>query len=240
MKAYYIHSNKHGNGSTTVAAILALIEAKAFGRRVALVSNSGDAAATLGAPAGNTHQEITQGLDLYEVEPHAVGWTDAQAIAALVGISDEHAPDVVVVDLGNMGERFALDLASAGFDVLDVLVTRNHYVELRRDTQANAKPHHLVVVTDAGAALTTNDVGMVLKPTGQMFTLDRTDALARTLDAGLLVHRAGTRDTFDTLAAIVEAAPTHEAHARISDATHVEADREPVELKAKRKRTATK
>ena len=220
MKAYYIHSNKGGNGSTTVAAIVACIEAKAFGRRVAIVTNTDDAAATLGAPTGDTHREITQGLDLYTVESMATrgGWLDAEAIAALVGMSDNHAPHSVIVDLGNMGEKFALDLASVGFDVLDVLVTRNHYVELRRDSAAikthDTHPHHVVVVTDPQGALNTRDVSTVLRPTGEMFTLDRTDELARTLDAGLLAHRAGTRHTFDTLAAIVEAAPTHEAHSR--------------------------
>lgn len=217
MKALLIESAKAGTGRTTVAALLACA-AQLEGQRVALVTHNADASAILGVSDGdNLYREVREGFELVNIGNQP---TDAAALAALVWLSDDRH-DVVVLDLAPNQTPPLHALTAAGFDLTQVTVTRNHYVELRRETREGKDLHNVVVIHDEAAALTVNDVRLVLRPSGHVLAIPVSPTLARTIDAGLLWdrgvnQRGDVHDVIASLAPILEAAPTAQAFSNVT------------------------
>lgn len=97
----------------------------------------------------------------------------------------------VVVDVGNLGKGSdAFPFAQAVLDVADhsLLVTSPCYLALRRAQQHPALPTGVVMVDQPERALRAADVAAALS-VPIVCTVPHTAAIARTVDAGLLVGR---------------------------------------------------
>jgi hypothetical protein len=195
MKLVRFTSYAGGQGRTVAAALTALARADIargdFGRTV-VISDSDDIAATLGVSSSDT--DPADWLTLRTVGSA----TGADVVATYAGIHGADRPALVVLDLDHAPT--CEDLARVGFDVVPVVVVRPHYVALRRTVRAianecGARPRtHVVTFAEADRAITPRDVATIVGGTGETLTIPRTDILARLIDAGLLLDRAGRAD----------------------------------------------
>lgn len=199
-------SVKGGSGVSVVAAGIAM---GAVGRRPAtLVDLQGDAEAVLAVPAGDRlgvadwlgagpdvppdgfgrlARPIRDGLDLVGRGDGDLTATPArcQLLAEVLATR----AGVVVVDLGVLGSLpAALSAALLARAAHSLLVIRPCYLALRRFTEAGRVPSGVVLLEEAGRALTAADVAEVVgAPVVARVPTD--PAIARAVDAGLLSAR---------------------------------------------------
>ncbi len=195
-------SVKGGVGTTTVVAGLGVVAAE-HPLGCLLVDLDGDLPAALGLsePAGpglagwvaaadappdaigRLEERVGPGLRLLPRGGGPVRGPRLELLAALLATDAR----TVLVDAGRLDrspERLALVEASRG----SILVTRACYLSLHRLRFAPARPSGVIVVRDPARALKQPDIESV---TGAPLLAEvRTDpAVARTIDAGLLVAR---------------------------------------------------
>jgi len=165
----HVHSffaAKGGQGTTVVAAAVALIHAQA-GRRTLLVdaADQHDTFAVLGMP---------EPVDLSQVV--AVGPNlDLQACEPGTDLDATDGYEVVIIDAGR--HRPAAGTAT--------LVTRACYLALRRAIAFTPAPDNAVLVYEPGRALNRSDVAAVLS-VPIIVSIPADPAVARVVDAGLL------------------------------------------------------
>ena len=160
---------KGGQGTTVVAAAVALVHAEA-GRRTLLIdaADHHDTYAVLGMPEPMDPTElatVTTHLDVRSIEAHA----DA---------GDLDGYDVVIIDNGQ--HRPELGTAT--------LVTRACYLALRRAISVTPAPDDAIIIKESSRALNGDDVGAVLN-IPILATIPVDPAIARVVDAGLLAAR---------------------------------------------------
>lgn len=108
-------------------------------------------------------------------------------IAELVTIlADTDYDHEIVVDAGTAQNELAEALASEG---RSFLVIRPCYLALRKAVFARPKATGLIVLAETGRALSSDDVGHALN-IPVIATIPVDPAIARSVDAGLLVHRS--------------------------------------------------
>lgn len=195
---------KGGVGTTVVSAVLAAAEARRTGSDVWLADLAGDLPAAVGSTAGPG--------------PGLAGWMAAGADVpndALVRLSEPVGGGVRLIERGKTvpvgsGDRLAAALAALGPCVVDcglaagpaaevaanamrsVLVTRLCYLALRRAAAATIRPTEVIVVAEAGRALSTSDVADVIgAPVVAEIPVDA--SVARAVDAGVLLARPPAR-----------------------------------------------
>ena len=192
-----VHGAKGGQGTTTVAAALALITAR-IGSRTLLVDTTGDLPALLATTdptgpgltdylnpdrtdlaASHVAQTVTENLDLITVGTGPTPTFDTRAYGLLTGGCDKY--DVVIIDTATHANAWNR-LADRS-----ILVTRPCYLALARAVHQD-RPTDVVVITEPGRALTTTDIEAALGITvTTVIPLD--PAIARCIDAGLLNTR---------------------------------------------------
>lgn len=198
-------SAKGGSGATVVAAALAAVLARASSSGAVLADLCGDAPAVLGVPdtavpgitdwlaagpevpADALHRlEIAATGDL-RLLPVGAAEADASAdrapvLAAMLAAD----PRPVVADCGTAPTGARLAVAAAASHSL--LVTRPCYLALRRALASPLRPSGVIVVDEPGRSLGAADVEAALGvPVRAVVPV--TDAIARTVDAGLLAAR---------------------------------------------------
>ena len=196
-------SSKGGSGTTVVAASLALLLARRDPGGVLLADLAGDGPAVLGLAepkspgiAGwlTTGSDVpvdalsrleipaTTGLRLLPRGTGPLLADRAEVLSGLLG-SDTRP---VVVDCGSNPTGAALTIAAGA--TRSVLVTRPCFLALRRVVAAHLRPTEVVVLTEAGRALTRADIeDCVGAPVIAEVAVD--PAVARAVDAGLLASR---------------------------------------------------
>jgi len=201
-------SAKGGSGVTTVAIGVAAQRAAA-GNQVLLVDVSGDLPAALGLaepsigltewlsagaePAALRRLEVATAAPEVRLLPLGQGSAavDHDRRTALVAAlaADRRT---VVVDTGTIGAGGAqADLRHALIADADrsLLVTRACYLALRRLARHDIAPDGVIVVREHGRALDVDDVER-LTGAPVVAQVDLDPAIARLVDAGLLVRRA--------------------------------------------------
>ena len=190
-------SVKGGSGTTVVAAALAIVFSRS--RPTLLVDLEGDASATLGL-------DEPRGPGLYDWLSSSVA--DAAALERLTVSASERlsgvAPGTPIdapldarwAELGAaMSSNNSAVVVDAGVgvppplpDATTLLVIRPCFLALRRATLAAVRPTGIVLVTEPGRSLGTDDVERsVGAPVVAKVPLD--PAVARAVDAGLLRTR---------------------------------------------------
>jgi cellulose biosynthesis protein BcsQ len=163
---HIFQSTKGGVGCTTSACGFASLLAQQ-GKRVTLIATSDDAHAVVTTP----HANLT--ITVVDKTVNAVEMAIAKRSADT---------QTVVVDAGFGMPYFE----RPNEDWTRHLVVENHYLALRRAIQADAPSHYedFVVLHDTQSALSKGDCRLVLK-LPMFFSVDRSEALARSIDAGL-------------------------------------------------------
>ena len=190
MSTTIVAGAKGGQGTTTVAASLAVTAARCD-RRVVLIDTGGDAASIL------DHPPTTPADDL------AAGLVQARSID---GVQLVHLP-ADRIDANTV--RIVSELAASGADIVidagvdpsvvrqfdavrprpqRVLVVRPCYLAVRRAAAVPYTPDHIVLVRERLRSLTSDDVERALAL--PVTTVDHDPVIARAIDAGLLVTHA--------------------------------------------------
>jgi len=203
-------SSKGGSGTTVVAAALAVALSKSRDGAL-IVDLAGDTPAVLGVTEEPASAGVADWLDVGEAVPAdglarlevpvrpglallsrgsgALRASRSAAFAALLAAD----PRSVVVDAGAVtpatpDEGAALVGAVAAHADHSLLVVRPCYLALRRAALAPIRPTGVVLVAEAGRALTASDVEQLLGVPVQA-TVSVTAQVARAVDAGLLASR---------------------------------------------------
>lgn len=202
-------SPKGGVGTTLVSAALGLVLARSSGP-VVLADLAGDLPLVLGAPplhgpgladwlaaAPNVPADALSRIehridDTVSLLPRGDGPLPAdRARGDLLARVLAAEPAPVVVDCGRTGAASDADgpatAVLAGAD-RSLLVLRPCFVALRRAADSPLRPDGIVVVEEPFRALRTRDVESVLDAP-VVATIRWSDAVARAVDAGLLVTR---------------------------------------------------
>lgn len=198
-------SAKGGSGTTVVSVALALVLARSDRGEVLLADLAGDVPAVLGI-AEPTGPGITDwlaagaevpadGLARIELSaapnlgvlPRGCGPLEpldrVEVLAAMLAGESR----VVVADVGCIAASDAAPILAAGA-TQSLLVTRPCYLSLRRAVATPIRPSGLVVVSEAGRALSALDVESVVG-VPVVAEVPSDPAVARAVDAGLLAHR---------------------------------------------------
>jgi hypothetical protein len=178
-------STKGGAGTTVVTAALGLVLARRHPAGALLVDLAGDLPAALGLPPDRSlipgpPEELPVGGLPLALRPVAAAPPDLDELRA--------ERRVVVADCGRIdlaGPPVA-DLVGAADRSL--LVLRPCYLALRRAVACAVRPSGVVLIAEAGRAITADDVADAL---GVPIVAEVvvTDAVARAVDAGLLASR---------------------------------------------------
>jgi hypothetical protein len=203
-------SVKGGSGTTVVAAALAVLLTRRSDDGVLLVDLAGDAPAALGMPEpdgpglagwfaagesvpadglGRLEVPVSEGLDLLPRGRGPLGPSERADVLAGILAADTRS---VVIDVGV--PRWGDDAVDPAAGVLatsaseSLLVTRACYLSLRRLVAAPVRPSGVVLVTEAGRALTRHDIEQVIG-VGVVAEVLVDPAVARAVDAGLLAGR---------------------------------------------------
>lgn len=167
MRAVNFYGAKGGQG-VTVSACLAGISWASAGLSVVIVSADDDAAAVLNVGRLDVQQTVDVGLG---------GWSGRLQLV--------RADVVGETWLGNGVDVVIYDGWPAGRGCTDLLVTQCDYLALSRFSRSGVIPSGVVVVAEEGRALRVRDVAtLVQRPI--VATLERSQNIARAVDAGLL------------------------------------------------------
>jgi hypothetical protein len=197
-------SVKGGSGTTVVSAVLAALLACRSPQGALAADLAGDLPAVFGLEGGaagpglldwmaagpgvpdgaldRLEVDVGSGLRLLPRGTGAAGAGRAEALAAELAAR----PFPVVVDCGSGGDAAGLAVAAASS--LSLLVLRPCYLALRRALDAPLRPSGVVLVCEQGRALGRRDVEDVLDAPVRA-EVPVSAAVARTVDAGLVVHR---------------------------------------------------
>jgi hypothetical protein len=178
-------STKGGAGTTVVTAALGLVLARRHPAGALLVDLAGDLPAALGLPpdaslSPDPPEELAVGGLPLALRPVGAGPPDLDALRA--------ERRVVVADCGRIdlaGPPVAELVAAAD---RSLLVLRPCYLALRRAVASAVRPSGVVLVAEAGRAITADDVADSLG-VPVVAEVVVTDAVARAVDAGLLASR---------------------------------------------------
>ena len=190
-----VHATKGGQGTSTVAAALAILNANAR-RRTLLVDTSHDLAAILATPEtngpgladylravdvtlGDVTTNVADRLDLINRGTGPIRF-DTHTYGLLT--SGLGTYDTVIIDAATHAPEWTIHAERT------VLVTRPCYLALRRSTDLARRPDHIVFIAEPSRALDATDIETV---TGAHITatIPFDPAIARTIDAGLLAAR---------------------------------------------------
>ena len=204
-------STKGGSGTTVMAALVSLHAAQDRNRPVLLVDLCGDLPAVFGASESSTglsqwlHSdlapeslervlvELTPGLSLLPRGPGPLSARRADDLVAWLS-----ADGIVVVDAGVLRAEVGETDAGRAADELrwrmaaeadrSVLITRACYLALRRTVSLSVRPSGVVLVAEAGRALTRADCERAIgAPVLATVAVD--PDIARAVDAGMLRTR---------------------------------------------------
>lgn len=200
-------SLKGGAGTTVVAAGMALVQQRRFGRSVLLVDLAGEQPSLLGLPepagpgvaewlaAGpdappdalaRLETEVGPGLALLHRGRGELAAGRGVLLLQMLALSGR----TVLVDCGTLEWNGAPTLAEkvAADAARSLLVTRNCCLALRRAERAPISPTGVVVVREPGRALSDQAVAATARaPVVASIAVD--PAVARAVDAGLLLAR---------------------------------------------------
>lgn len=201
-RRYLIAGAKGGQGTTTVATVVAALTA-GHGRTTLVSARPDDVCALAGSPAPATWAStasISANLRLLDAT-HAEG---DHGLCPAAG-PDGDGPHDVVVDLGRLSE-LAEDHCLETDGVADTsrwLVVRGPcYLSLRAAIDHPWRPHGIVVLAEAGRPLTSTDVSDVVgAPVIAQVPVEA--AVARIIDAGLLLARLPGLSAFQSLARLL-------------------------------------
>lgn len=196
MPTIAIYAAKGGQGTTTIAAALAITHAHA-GHRTLLVDTGHDITAVLGHP-DNTHQP---GLADYITNTN-------------ITLADITTPTIENLDLITRGngpiqfDTYTYGLALNGTSHYDtviidtttdahpwlnhtdetILVTRPCYLAARRAINLTRRPDHIALINEPARSINATDIATI---TGAPVTatIPYDPAIARAIDAGLLATR---------------------------------------------------
>ena len=177
-------SAKGGAGTTVVTAALGLVLARRHPAGALLVDLAGDLPAALGLPP-----EVDDTGPPGEV---AVGQLPLAVLPARGPAADPSVlrrdPRIVVADCGRLDVPEAHGAAFVAAADRSLLVLRPCYLALRRATRCEVRPTGVVLVAEAGRAITAPDVedSLGVPVVAEVLV---TDAVARAVDAGLLASR---------------------------------------------------
>jgi len=186
---------KGGSGATVTTCAMARLS-----RRAMIIDTCGDVPAVLGLADSDTpgvrdwlaSDSPAERLDdLVECVDERLGLLRCGTAAAPFGdrawrsLADWAAdrPEEVFVDLGTGIPNAELRSTSR-----DLMVIRPCYLALRRAARSGLRPDGVIVISEAGRALTADDVGRCLD--APVLATVRVDpAVARAVDAGLILSR---------------------------------------------------
>ena len=204
-------STKGGSGTTVIAALVSLHAAQGRDRPVLLVDLCGDLPAVFGCAENSSglgewlrsdlapcslervFEELMPSLSLL---PRGQGLLSSRRADELVGWLTTDA--TVVVDAGTLRDPAEQSGSGSGDDELrwrlaaeadrSVLVTRACYLALRRTVSLPVRPSGVVLVAEAGRALTRSDCERAIgAPVLATVAVD--PDIARAVDAGMLRTR---------------------------------------------------
>jgi MinD-like ATPase involved in chromosome partitioning or flagellar assembly len=198
-------SAKGGSGTTVVAAALALLTARASVDGALLADLGGDVPAALGVPEptgpglaawlaadddvgadalARLATPVVPGLHLIATGTAVAGPRPGRGAALATALAADDR--TVIVDAGSSPSGAALDVV--GGAAVSLLVVRPCFLALRRAVAAPVRPSGIVLVREAGRALTRRDVEEALQVPVRA-EIDLEPAIARAVDAGLLATR---------------------------------------------------
>jgi hypothetical protein len=179
-------SAKGGAGTTVVTAALGLVLARRHPAGALLVDLAGDLPAALGLPpeAGATDASGSSGEVPVGRLPLALRPSGSRPDPA----SLRRDPRAVVADCGRLDVPDAPGAGLVAAADRSLLVLRPCYLGLRRAMACEVRPAGVVLVTEAGRAITAPDVedSLGVPVVAEVLV---TDAVARAVDAGLLASR---------------------------------------------------
>ncbi len=203
-------STKGGSGTTVIAALASLLAAQDRERPVLLIDLCGDQPAVFGSvePASGLAEWLHSHLAAASLErvlveltptlsllPRGQGPLAARRLDELVEWLATDA--LVVVDAGVLGPRGDPDGSGEGQELRwrlaaaadrSILVTRACYLALRRAVSLPVRPSGVVLVSEAGRALTRSDCERAIgAPVLATVAID--PDIARAVDAGMLRTR---------------------------------------------------
>jgi hypothetical protein len=206
---YLLAGARGGQGTTTVATVLALLSA---GHRPTALATAqvDDVCALTGIPrpGPSSTTAICPNLTLAALRPSHV--RDLAAIgAANDGQEDRQRRygelEVSVVDLGRLGDEAEPPPADGAPHVVRWLVVRGPcYLSLRAAVEHCWQPDGVILLAEPGRSLSSADVADVLgAPVVGRVPVE--PAAARVIDAGLLLGRLHRLSAFRSLAQLVRA-----------------------------------
>lgn len=206
---YLIAGAKGGQGTTTVATVVAALAA-GHGPTTLVTTRPDDVCALTGAPVPATWASmasISANLRLLDARQ-----ADGNGGPCPVSGPNGDGPQHVVVDLGRLDELAEHQrLETDGLaDTHRWLVVRGPcYLSLRAAIDHPWRPHGIVVLAEAGRPLTSADVSDVVgAPVIAQVPVEA--AVARIIDAGLLLARLPRLSAFQSLARLLQAQPRPE------------------------------
>lgn len=210
-RCYLIAGAKGGQGTTTVATVVAALAA-GHGPTTLVSTRPDDVCALAGSPAPAdwaSMASISANLWLSDAT-HAAGNGGPCPLSGPNGDSPQH----VVVDLGRLAELADHQCLETNGGVADArrwLVVRGPcYLSLRAAIDHRWQPHGIVVLAEAGRPLTSADVSDVVgAPVIAQVPVEA--AVARIVDAGLLLDRLPRLSAFQSLVRLVPAQPRPES-----------------------------
>jgi hypothetical protein len=228
---YLLAGARGGQGTTTVATVLAVLSA---GHRHTVLTTTqvDDVCALTGTPRPGTSSTTSIYLNLtltptdnltgdHLGQPNRSvggnGGTDTTPHLADGPRANEPGcwqPGVSVVDLGRLDQQSAADSPGREPEVVRWLVVRGPcYLSLRAAVEHRWEPDGIVLLAEPGRALSAADVADVLgAPVVAQVPVDA--AVARVIDAGLLLSRLHRLSAFRSLAQLVRACDGYDAPLR--------------------------
>lgn len=203
-RRYLIAGAKGGQGTTTVATVVAALAA-GHGPTTLVSTRPDDVCALTGSPAPATWASmasISANLRLLDAK-HA----DIKGGPCPVSGPDGDEPQHVVVDLGRLSELpedHRLETDGVANTSRWLVVRGPCYLSLRAAIDHPWRPHGIVVLAEAGRPLTSADVSDVVgAPVIAQVPVEA--AVARIIDAGLLLARLPRLSAFQSLARLLPA-----------------------------------
>lgn len=228
---YLLAGARGGQGTTTVATVLAVLSA---GHRPTVLTTTqvDDVCALTGIPrpGPSSTTSICPNLTLTSAA-HLTGDVHGEPIRGVGGnggtdmtphLADGRSangagcwqPGVSVVDLGRLEQQSDADSPGREPEVVRWLVVRGPcYLSLRAAVEHRWEPDGIVLLTEPGRALSAADVSDVLgAPVVAQVPVE--PAVARVIDAGLLLARLRRLSAFRSLAQLVRACDGYDAPLR--------------------------
>ena len=208
-RRYLIAGAKGGQGTTTVATVVAALAA-GHGPTTLVSTRPDDVCALTGSPAPADRASmaaLSANLRLSDAE-----YAERNGGPCHASGSSGDGPQHVVVDLGRLDELTGhqpLETDGVADESRWLVVRGPCYLSLRAAIDHWWRPHGIVVLTESGRPLTSADVSDVVgAPVIAQVPVEA--AVARIIDAGLLLARLPRLSAFRSLARLLPAQPRRE------------------------------